>query len=195
MAPRRRLAWLLLVTPLVLSASACEIDGTAVQSTPQKQATTSPTSSGTAAGGGVSTEGESPTQSNPTPTPAPTATPTPTQTATPTAAPYVPYSVKMTLTPSTASINIAAADGESTAGYPSTAQLSAEVLMSDASTTSAVLWTSSATTSASVNSSGLVTAGTVAGEALIWAIAQDGRASASCAVTVTSDAALDLTIQ
>ncbi|HEY9856866.1 MAG TPA: Ig-like domain-containing protein [Stenomitos sp.] len=88
-----------------------------------------------------------------------------------------------------------AADGLNTAGLVTTAQLSAEVTMSDLSTSSAVTWTSSNDEVATISPSGLVT--TVgAGTATLTAHAtQDSSKTATCPITVKAQGLVDVTVE
>ena len=122
------------------------------------------------------------------PTPTPGATPTPVYVETlppPTPAPYAAYSIEVAVTPSTATLYLPAAGGE----YPGSVQLSAQVLLSNASRTSQVTWSSAAAEVAKVNSAGVVTA-VKEGTATIWATSLDGYSAGSCEVTVRNGVAL-----
>lgn len=88
-----------------------------------------------------------------------------------------------------------ATDGQNTAGLPTTAQLAAEVTMSDASTTSAVTWSSSNEAVARVSASGLVTS-VGAGNATIRAAAtQDPAKSVDCPIVVKAQGLVDVTVE
>ena len=135
--------------------------------------------------GTYGTGGSPPTAS---PTAATTSSPAPSYT------PYVPYALRVTVSPATASINLPGVQG-STTGYATSVQLRALVLLSDAATHSAVRWVTGATPSAQVGADGLVTAQSATGDIWIWAVSADGRASGSCRLQVTADTAVDLTIE
>lgn len=151
-------------------------------------------SSGSGISGGVSGGGTS--QSTPAPTTAPTATPTPTPapTATPTPTVYVAYALQVTVSPATATIGVQPANG-ATAYQATTAQLGADVYMSNGAHTAQATWTSSNNTVASVDQSGLVTSGTQSGTVTITATSTDGKASATATITVQSDGGAAVTIQ
>lgn len=125
------------------------------------------------------------------PTASPTATPA---SPAPSYTPYVPYALRVTVSPATASINLPGPQGNS-AGYLMSVQLRAEVLLSDAATVSAVRWVTGASSSALVGADGLVTAQSATGDILLWAVSADGMASGSCRLQVTADTAVDLTIE
>ncbi len=87
------------------------------------------------------------------PSPAGSAAPTPSPTAP--ALPAGPTVVSVTVSPAALALNAPGFGGDS-AGLVTTGQLSATVILSDASTSSAVTWSSSAPTVASVSTSGTV---------------------------------------
>lgn len=125
-------------------------------------------------------------------TTAPVPTPTPIPTATP--VPYQAFSVEVTVTPATASINLRDPEGIGGANYPSSVALSADVLLSNNTHNTSVTWKTSDEQIAAVSPQGVVSVGTKAGVATITATSADGESFGTCKVTVKDSGALDVTI-
>lgn len=113
----------------------------------------------------------------------------------PTAYVYRPYSTEVVVIPSTATVYLAASDGQNSANYATAVALSASVLYSDGSSNNQVTWTTSAQTVATVSPTGVVTVGTEAGNTTITATSMDGNQIGTCLVTVKADGAIEMSVQ
>lgn len=115
--------------------------------------------------------------------------------APPASAAFKPYSVEVVVSPDSGTMALQPPTGATPAGYATSLQLTANVLLSNNTRSDAVTWKSNSPEVATVNTTGLVTAGTRTGSANIVATSIDGRSTGTASVIVSDDAALDLQIQ
>lgn len=130
----------------------------------------------------------------PTQTQAPSTTPsaaTPSPTAT--QPDLKPRAVELTVTPKTATLNVFARL-TATPLYPTSVQLTAEVLLSSGQSDSKAKWRSLRPETATVDGNGLVTAGSATGDAIIVATSLDGEASATAKITLTDFGAAEVVV-
>ncbi len=137
---------------------------------------------------------------SPLPSANPSSTASPTQPPSPTATP-APYASSVTISPLSVRISVPPGAGvDPSAGYLTTAHLSATVKMSDGTTATDVTWTSLAPAIATVEATGLVTAVGPGSGAEPWtvsikAVSADGKATAVRSVTVTAQGDVAISVQ